>query len=265
KVTDRDALIALARKIDTVKTLVESAPYLADAGISAEEIEGYAPEKLVLRDIRDGELTVVPSIQPIGSVIFRDYTKKSATPDLVRCESCPVYGYGAEYALCEFTASETNDCAAVIPINGTNELNIADVLFFDIALDYDGIKTVTVSVCGNGVERQYSASLSRGSYRLYTNEIIPQGEGEYITVSLSGEGKVYLYRVGGESATKFSSRLSVLLSEARGTDKPLDSNAEGYWGIFLCILTLISAATAVMMRRSSSYMKETAEGKSSEN
>lgn len=265
KVTDRDALISLAGKIDTVKTLVESAPYLADAGISANEIEGYAPEKLVLRDIRDGELTVVPSIQPIGSVIFRDYTKKSATPDLVRCESCPVYGYGAEYALCEFTASETNDCAAVIPINGTNELSIADVLFFDIALDYDGIKTVTVSVCGNGVERQYSASLSRGSYRLYTNEIIPQGEGEYITVSLSGEGKVYLYRVGGESATKFSSRLSVLLSEARGTDKPLDSNAEGYWGIFLCILTLISAATAVMMRRSTAYMKETAEGKSSEN
>ncbi len=256
KVTDRDALIALAGSIDTVKTLVETAPYLAEAGTGAAEIDGYAPEKLVLRDIRDGSLSLVSPIQPIGSVIFRDYTKKSAAPDLVRCGSCTVYGYGEEYALCEFTASVTGDCAAVIDLNGTNELSIADVLFFDVTLEYDGIQTVTFSVCGNGVERQYSASLSRGSYRLYTDGAIPAGAGEYIKLSLSGEGKVYLYRIGGESATKFANRLSVQLNDARGTDKPLDSNAESYWGIFLCVLTVISAATAVMMRRSNAYMKE---------
>ena len=264
KVTDRDALISLASNIDTVKTLIETAPYLSDAGISAEAIDGYAPEMLVLRDIREGTLSVNSPIQPMGSVIFRDYTKKSATPDLVRCGDCEVYGYGAEYALCEFTASVINDCAAVIDLRGTNELSIADVLFFDVKLEYEGIQTVTFSVCGSGVERRYSATLSQGSYRLYTNELIPAGEGEYITVSLSGEGKLYLYRVGGESATKFSSRLSVLLSDARGTDKPLDSNAEGYWGIFLCVLTVISAATAVMMRRSGAYMRETSEKEASE-
>ncbi len=265
KITDKDALVSLASSIDTVKTLVETAPYLADAGISADDIEGYAPEKLVLRDIRDGILGVVSPIQPMGSVIFRDYTKKSATPDLVRCENCEVYGYGEEYALCEFSASVFDDCSAVIDLNGTNELSIADLLFFDVTLDYDGIQTVTFSVCGNGVERQYSASLSRGSYRLYTDSSIPAGEGEYIKLSLSGEGKLYLYRVGGESGTKFSNRLSVQLNDARGTDTPLDSNAEGYWGIFLCVLTVVSAATAVMMRRSSAYMKETEEKESSDN
>lgn len=264
KVTDRDALISIASDIDTVKTLVETAPYFADAGISAETIEGYAPEKLVLRDIRDAVLAISSPIQPAGTVIFRDYTKKSATPDLVRCEKCEVYGYGAEYALCEFTASVTDDCSAVIDLNGTNELSIADVLFFDVTLDYDGIQTVTFSVCGNGVERQYTASLSRGGYRLYTDGPIPAGEGEYIKLYLSGEGKLYLYRIGGESSTKFSNRLSVQLNDARGTDAPLDSNAEGYWGIFLCVLAVVSAATAVMMRRSSAYMKETEEKESSE-
>ncbi len=264
KVTDRDALISLASSIDTVKTLVETAPYLADAGIGAEQIDGYAPEKLVLRDIRDGTLSVVSPIQPMGSVIFRDYTKKSATPDLVRCESCEVSGYGEEYALCEFTAAVTDDCAAVIDLNGTNELSLSDVLFFDVTLEYDGIQTVTFSVCGNGVERQYSASLSRGSYRLYTDSAIPAGEGEYIKLSLSGEGKLYLYRVGGESAAKFSNRLSMQLNDARGTDDPLDSNAESYWGVFLCVLTVVSAATAVMMRRSSTYMKQTEEKEDTE-
>ena len=256
KVTDRDALISLAGSIDTVKTLLNTAPYLSEAGISAEEIEGYAPEKLVLRDIRDGMLSIVSPIQSVGSVIFRDYTKKSATPDLVRCGSCKVYGYGIEYALCEFTVSATDDCSAVIDLNGTDELSIADVLFFDVTLEYEGIQTLTVSVCGNGVERQYSAALSRGSYRLYTDGSVPAGEGEYITLSLSGEGKLYLYRVGGDSSTKFSNRLLVQLNDSRGTDKPLDSNAESYWGLFLCVLTLVSAATAVMMRRSNAYMKE---------
>lgn len=264
KVTDREALIALAGSIDTVKTLVNTAPYLSDVGVSAAEIEGYAPEKLVLRDIREHTLSVVSSIQPMGSVIFRDYTKKSATPDLVRCKDCKVYGYGAEYALCEFTASATGDCAAVIDLNGTNELSIADVLFFDVTLDFDGIQTVTFTVCGNGVEREYSASLSRGSYRLYTDGAIPEGEGEYIKLSLSGEGKLYLYKVGGESATKFSNRLSVQLNDSRGTDKPIDSHAEGYWGIFLCVLTVVSAATAVMMRRSNAYIRETEEKERSE-
>ncbi|MBQ2732572.1 MAG: hypothetical protein IJF74_00285 [Clostridia bacterium] len=263
KVTDRDRLISVASCIDTVKTLVETAPYLSDAGINAAEIEGYAPEKLVLRDIREGTLSIAAAAQPLGSVIFRDYTKRSATPDLVRCESCEVYGYGEDFALCEFSASVTNDCAAVIDLNGTDELSLADVLFFDVKLDYDGIRTVTFSVCGNGVERQYSAALSRGSYRLYTDGPIPLGEGEHIKLSLSGEGKLYLYRVGGESTTKFSALLSAQLNEARGTDRPIDSNAESYWGIFLCVLTAISAATAVMMRRSSTHMKETEENESS--
>jgi hypothetical protein len=225
KLTNPIGLWELARNIDTAKTLVASAPYLADYGIYAERLDGYAPEKLVLRDLRQGELAQTSQIAAVGSVLFRDYTKKSNAPDLVRCENCEVLGYCEEYALLRFNAGHIGNCAAILDLDNTDELSIADGLFFDVYLDCEGESTLTFTVVGGKVERQYNAKLTRGSYRLYTNETIPAGEGASIRISLSGDGDVYLYRIGGESATKFDVMLSALLNEARGASTPIGDNA----------------------------------------
>lgn len=256
RLTDTGELVRLATSIDTVKTLVNSAPYLARYGIRAEDMEGYRPEMLVMRELKNGELTLTSPITALGSVTFRDYTKKSAAPDLIRCTSCAVYGYGLPYALCEFFDRTEGDCAAVIDLEGTEELSLADTVYFDIAIESETVQTVTVSVCGGGTEREFVATLPPGTYRLYTSEAIPEGEGDYIRIALSGNGKLYLYGIGGESATKFDNRLSALLHEARGADRPVDDNAERNWGIIVCIGIFISSATAVMMRRSAAQVEE---------
>ena len=255
RLTDPAGLLELARSIDTAKTLVASASYLADYGIYAEDLEGYAPEKLVLRDVRQKELAQTSQIAAVGSVLFRDYTKKSNAPDLVRCENCEVPGYGEEYALCRFTSGHTGSCAAIIDLDDTDELSIADGLFFDVYIDCEGESTLTFTVVGGKVERQYNARLTRGSYRLYTNEAIPVGEGSSIRISLSGDGDVYLYRIGGESATKFDMRLSALLNDARGASTPIGDNAERNWGLLMIVIMVLTTATAIMMRRSGAQIK----------
>ena len=246
--TKESELINVVRGIDTVKTLIITAPHLNSVGVSAEAMPSYAPERLVLRELFTAELLTESPINALGRVVFRDYTKKSASPDIVRCASCEVLGYGLNYALFEFT--EHSSCPAILDLGGTDELSIADTVMFDIMLEYEGEREIRISVCGKGRERSYSQTLTAGRYRLYTDTPIKSGEGEYIKISLAGEGKVYIYGISGESGSKFDAQLTSALSDLRGSDAPIDETARGGWTLFIIFVLAVSCMSAVLMRRS---------------
>lgn len=253
-------LLPLVHGIDTVKTLILTAPHLISVGVSAEEMPSYAPEKLVLRELLTAELLESSPINPLGRVVFRDYTKKSASPDLVRCADCGVLGYGLNYALCEFT--EESSCPAILNFGGTNELSLADTVAFDIMLECDGEREIIVSVCGKNRETSYSKALSAGKYRLYTSAPVNTGEGEYIKISLSGEGKLYIYEISGESASKFDGQLNSALSDMRGSDAPVDETARSGWTLFIIFVLAVSCMSAVLMRRSKAQIESEQKSKS---
>ncbi|MBR6742783.1 MAG: hypothetical protein IKM09_04995 [Clostridia bacterium] len=245
-------LIPIVCGIDTVKTLILTAPHLNSVGVSAEAMPSYAPEKLVLRELLTAELLDTSPINALGRVTFRDYTQKSASPDLVRCADCGVLGYGLNYALCEF---KDGSCPAILDLKGTDELSLTDTLVFDIMLECEGEREITVSVCSKNRETSYTKTLSSGTYRLYTDTPVRRGEGEYIKISLSGEGKLYIYEISGESASKFDGQLNSALNDMRGADAPIDETARNGWGLFIIFVLAVSCMSAVLMRRSTAQLQ----------
>jgi len=250
-----EKLVDLIKKADTVKTLVASAPYLVPLGVHAEGIYGFAPEKLVLKDVREYELLFSSPIEAKGSVVYRDFTQKRYIPEIIITNGCTVSGYGTMYTMCEFSSDPLQPNSILIDLEGTGELSASDILYLNLGCEFEGERTITLTVGGNGVIRNYSATAVSGRLRLYTSDAIPKKEAEYIKLTISGDGKLYLYEIGGESLTRSNAELQEDVHTLRGAAKE-KSLSQRNWGIIVISIALLCSVSAVMMRRSSAPKHE---------
>ena len=259
----------LMRYIDTDRSLEVSELALAVFGVDSWQtlIDEFDPAKLAGRTLYEGELIASPGTAH-GRYVYWDFTTSYSTRGWyagTHMGSLSVRGSGASRALAaEFdrAAAETGAYSEIIyHFEAAEPLALLDRMAFDLCVEGGGVWEISITAGFGQNTRLEQKQVVEAGQRMtlcLTTSALGIEKADYLKlcakpVSGSGEGKLCLYTVTGESDSLSDDALAARLHDLRSlAAAEIDDGASSSslaWVFIVCAVVIFTLTIAVILGR----------------